>query len=189
MLDGVKLDMTQRTGQHWRKTPSNVRNAIKQTEKGVAQLQRLANAAGLERKFTLDGRLVGDIGELIVFRYFKNIETAKTVGHVHDLNAVIGKKKVGVQVKLRRAAKTAKLEFKSRPDVLMALQFKEDWSEWRVLFNGSGTVVRSKGVNRGPKGRLKKDGRNTTVELSLKELLAAHASGKFSAVSLKEKNE
>jgi hypothetical protein len=180
--------MTKRSDQRWRKTPSDIRNAIKQTEKGVAELQRLANAAGLQRKFTLDGRLVGDIGELIVFRHFKNIETAKIVGHVHDLNAVIGKKKVGVQVKLRRAAKTAKLEFKSRPDLLMALQFEEDWSQWRVLFNGSGAVVRAKGIKRGPKGRLRRDGRNTNVELSLKELVAAHASGKFSAVSLKEKN-
>jgi Family of unknown function (DUF6998) len=180
--------MTKRSDQRWRKTPSDIWNAIKQTEKGVAKLQRLANAAGLERKFTLDGRLVGDIGELIVFRHFKNIETAKTVGHVHDLNAVIGKKQVGVQVKLRRAAKTAKLEFKSRPDVLVALQFEEDWSRWRVLFNGSGTVVRRKGVKRGPKGRLKENGGNTTVELSWKELLAAHAGGKFLSVSLKEKN-
>ena len=123
MLDGVELSMAKRSDQRWRKTPSDIRNAIKQTEKGVAELQRLANAAGLERKFTLDGRLVGNIGELIVFRHFKNIETAKTVGHVHDLNAVIGKKKVGIQVKLRRAAKTAKIEFKSRPDLLMALEF------------------------------------------------------------------
>jgi Family of unknown function (DUF6998) len=174
--------------QRWRKTPSDIQSAINQADKGVSQLQRLANAVGLDRKFTLDGRLVGDIGELIVFRHFKNLETAKTVGHVHDLNAVIGKKKVGVQVKLRRAAKTAKLEFKSRPDLLMALQFEEDWSHWRVLFNGSGAVVRAKGIKKGPNGRLKKDGRNATVELSLKELLAAHASGKFSGVSLKEKS-
>jgi len=179
--------MPKRDGDGWRTTPDDILSAIRATEKGVARLQYLANAEQLHRKFTLDGRLVGDIGELIVFRSFKGIETTKTKGHVHDLIAIINKKKVGVQVKLRRAAKTAKLEFKSRPEVLLALQFDDDWSRWRVVFNGSGAVLRRRGVRTNRDRRFNKNGSNTIVEMSLTALQTAHRSRRFSSPALKEK--
>ena len=171
----------------WRATPGDILKEIRTTEKGVEGLQRLANAEKLDRKFTLDGRLVGDIGELVVFRAFKDIQTTKTKGHVHDLIALNKQKKIGVQVKLRRAGKTAKLEFKSRPEVLLVLQFHEDWSRWRVVFNGCGAVLKEKGVVCDGEKRFRRNGAKTAIGMSLKTLAVAHASGQHSSPCLKEK--
>jgi hypothetical protein len=181
--------MAQVRSEDWRATPPDILSAIRTTEKGVERLQWLANAEELHRKFTLDGRLVGDIGELVVFRSFKDIQTTKTTGHVHDLIALINRKEVGVQVKLRRAGKTAKLEFKSRPEVLLALQFDEDWSRWRVVFNGSGAVLKEKGVTLDGERRFRRGRINTVIALSLNELAAAHLGGKYSSPCLKQKKK
>jgi hypothetical protein len=103
------------------------------------------------------------------------------------LIARIDKRNVGVQVKVRRAGKTAKLEFKSRPEVLLALEFDDDWSRWRVIFNGSGAVLRKLNVRTDRSRRFRSKGNKTTVGMSLSALRTAHRSRKFSSLSLKEK--
>jgi hypothetical protein len=179
--------MSKRGSDTWVTTPPDILNAIRMTEIGVAKLQSLGNAEQLDRKFTLDGRLVGDIGELIVFRSFKAIETTKARGHVHDFTAVINGKKVGVQVKVRRKGKTAKMEFKSRPEVLLALEFSDDWSRWRTIFNGSGAVVRKAGVKTNCDRRFMENGNKTAIGLSISALRAAHRSRRYSSPALKRR--
>jgi hypothetical protein len=185
VLDGIELAMSKAPRSEWRKTPDDILAAIKKTNAGVRLLQRLADGEQLHRKFTLDGRLVGDIGELVVFRSFKNIQTTKPRGHVHDLTARVNNKTVGVQVKVRRAGMAAKLEFKSRPEVLLALQFDYDWTRWRIVFNGSGAVLRERGVRMNRHRRFTRRGINTIVDMSLTALRDAHQSKKFSSPALK----
>lgn len=125
----------------WKKTPEDILNAIKKAEVGVEALQRLANAEKLDREFTLDGRLVGDIGELIVARHFDVLEE-KPKGHAHDLLAHINGKKLGVQVKLRRkTTRSGKIEFRRKPDILIVIQMSENWGEWRIVYHGSGDIL------------------------------------------------
>jgi hypothetical protein len=83
----------------------------------------------------------------------------------------------------------AKLEFKSRPEVLLALQFDRDWSRWRVVFNGSGAVLKKTGVKMNNDRRFRTNGHNTTVEMSIKALAAAHSALKYSSPALKEKKK
>jgi hypothetical protein len=153
----------------WNDTPSDIRKAIKRAEAGVAQLRKLSLASGIERKFTLDGRLVGDIGELIVARHYHIVPNAKPKDHAHDLYAMVHGRKLGVQVKLRREA-TGKLEFKHQPEVPIVLQFSKDWSRWREVYHGSGSVVARNGITVDKNHRLKKGGRATTLGFSLEEL-------------------
>src|SRR5262249_39512484 len=98
-------------------------------------------------------------------------------------------KQVGVQVKVRRAGMAAKLEFKSRPEVLLALQFDHDWSRWRVVFNGSGAVLKRTGVKTDSNRRFTANGSNTTVEMSVKALATAYSAREFSSPALKEKRK
>lgn len=167
----------------WNRTPTDIWEAINLAQKGVAKLQKIGDALGIKRKFTLDGRLVGDIGELIVARYFK-IENAKPKGHAHDLCAKINGKEVGVQVKLRCQAR-GKVGFKYRPQVLIVLEFTEEWSKWRIVFHGSGKVIRGKDITVGADHRLMKEGRATIAWLSLKAFEHQQHSGRFSQLVLK----
>ena len=171
----------------WNDTPTDILNAIKRAQAGVSELQKLGTASGIDRKFTLDGRLVGDIGELVVARHFKIVEHEKPPGHAHDLYAMIGSKKLGVQVKLRREAKTGKIEFKYQPQVLIVLDFKKDWSQWRIVFHGSGTLIAHNGITIGENSRLKNGKTPTQLGLSLAELERQHQTRKYSKIALKLK--
>lgn len=172
----------------WNDTPTDILNAIKRAQTGVSELQKLGSASGIDRKFTLDGRLVGDIGELVVARHFKIVEHEKPPGHAHDLYAMIGAKKLGVQVKLRREAKTGKLEFKYQPQVLVILKFKKDWSQWQIVFHGSGRVIAGDGVTVAQDFRLKQGTKSVTLNFSLAELERQHQTRKYSKITLEPKS-
>jgi Family of unknown function (DUF6998) len=175
--------------QQWKKTPNDILEEIKKAEAAVSELQKIAVCSGITRKFTLDGRLVGDIGELIIARYFQIVKSEKPKGHAHDLFAKVGSKKLGVQVKLRREATTGKLEFKYQPEVLIVLGFKKDWSRWRFIFHGSGRVINSQAITvRAGDFRLMKGKRAKLLKFSLEELEERHRGGKFSSPTLKLKS-
>lgn len=126
----------------WWKTPQDILQVLLTLEQSVSELEKIGHKDGLKRKFTLDGRLVGDVGELIVARHFRIVPNKKPEGHTHDLFAKIGKREYGVQVKLRRAAGNAKILFKSIPEILVVIYFKRDWSEWRMAYNGPGRILK-----------------------------------------------
>ena len=154
----------------WHSTPGDILTAIQQAEAGVSALKGLGTVAGIQRAFTLDGRLVGDIGELIIARHYEIVENEKPKGHAHDLFAMVGDKKKGVQVKLRRAA-TTKIVFKYQPEVLIVLKFKKDWSEWQEVYHGSGSVITAGGVTiNGDRRLLDKDDEPTNLGFTLAQL-------------------
>jgi hypothetical protein len=134
------------TTHDWRDLPQPVREAVQKAEAGVADLQAIANAIGLKRKFTLDGRLVGDIGELLLCPDFKVLPGEKPNGHAHDLIGESLAGRVQVQVKLRRRAKGGRLEFKYQPECLVFIECSDDWSRWRIVYNGPGNVVTEPGI-------------------------------------------
>lgn len=163
----------------WRETPKNVLEAIRKAEAGVADLQAVANAIGLKRKFTLDGRLVGDIGELLLCPDFKVLPSEKPDGHAHDLVGETQTGRVQVQVKLRRATKGGRIEFKYQPECLVVIECSEDWSRWRIIYNGPGNVVMAENIQvRQDDRRVLRDGQRHTVYLSRPHL--ALAAGKLS---------
>lgn len=172
----------------WHDTPREILKHIRELESGVESLGRFAKKVGLKRKFTLDGRLVGDIGELVVYKCFADVSDEKPPGlpHVHDLGVKIHGKLLGVQVKLRRSGKTAKLQIKYRPDILIILGFKDDWSAWRIIFNGCGSVVLGNAIKEGPKRRLQsKNNQPVEVGLSLADFSDKQRNKKFSTPSLR----
>ncbi len=130
----------------WRETPGAVLKAVQKAEAGVADLQKIACGHGLRRSFTLDGRLVGDIGELLLCPDFKIFPGQKPDGHAHDLVGESPTGKVQVQVKLRRATKGGRIEFKYQPECLIVIECSEDWSRWRIVYNGPGTIVTDQNI-------------------------------------------
>jgi hypothetical protein len=128
----------------WRKMPKDILQVMQSLQKSVSRLGKIGQKDGLKRAFTLDGRLVGDVGELLVARHYQIVPHKKTKGHVHDLYGMVGKKELGVQVKLRRASpKSSSIEFKSIPQMLVVIECSPDWSLWRIVYHGSGKVLNS----------------------------------------------
>lgn len=88
---------------------------------------------GLNLKFTLDGRFVGDVGELLAVREF-NLKLHHKQGAVHDGSTVTNGKTLGVQVKCRRESTV--IDFSSQPELLLVIEIAKDWSSWEVIYNG-----------------------------------------------------
>ena len=158
----------------WRQTPVAVLEAVRKAEAGVVALQEIAHSYGLNRKFTLDGRLVGDIGELLLCPDFKVLPDHKPDGHAHDLVGEALSGRVQIQVKLRRATKGGRIEFKYQPECLVVIECAEDWTRWRILYNGPGTVVTAEEIEVRPEDRrILREGRPHTIYLTRPHLRLA----------------
>jgi len=153
-------------GADWRETPEDILTILQEMEKSVAKLRELSVAAGMKRNFTLDGRLVGDIGELLVARHYEIVRNEKPKGYAHDLYAVVGGVRRGVQVKLRCEG-GGDLEFKYGPDILIVLECSRDWTQWREVYHGDGSVVVGDGQSVGKDLRLYKSGKRAVTTFSL----------------------
>ncbi len=172
----------------WRPTPSDILEAIQRAEAGVADLQGIANQVKLKRKFTLDGRLVGDIGELLLCQDFDVLPDKKSKGHAHDLMGRCKGQEIAIQVKLRRVAKTGDIEFKYQPQCLVVIQMKMDWSEWRIVYNGPGNVVHAEGITVLPDShRIMRNGERVTIPLTIASLEKAASRLSASCLCLENK--
>lgn len=116
----------------------------------VASAEKSADSAepgkedlGLNLKFTLDGRFVGDVGELLAVRKFK-LKLHHKQGAVHDGTTVINKKEFGVQVKCRRESTV--IDFSSQPELLLVIEIAKDWSSWEVIYNGPADFLTADGT-------------------------------------------
>jgi len=95
-------------------------------------------ADGLERlfpgrKFTLDGHLVGSVGEVVAAYMFElDLNPASTMGH--DAKAPDGK---NVEIKLTQGKTVA---IRHEPDHLLVLH-RPKGGPMRVVFNGPGTLA------------------------------------------------
>src|ERR1700736_4354166 len=83
-------------------TPEDLLYHLVAMAERVDFLKKIAHAEGVHREFTLDGRFVGDIGELTAHRYFKiDLHLKQKTGH--DAEYVEGGARLNVQIKVRRA--------------------------------------------------------------------------------------
>jgi hypothetical protein len=113
--------------------PAEILALLEQAQGAATALHRLAGQSGLNLEFTLDGRFVGDVGELLAVRNFA-VKLYGKQGHVHDGFCVLNGREHGVQVKCRRASTV--IDFTSQPELLLTLSVAEDWRSWDVVYNG-----------------------------------------------------
>ena len=85
------------------------------------------------RKFTIDGHLVGSIGEVIVAEHY-GLELLRNSTETHDAVSADGKY---VQIK---ATQINRIAISSEPDYLIAIKLFSDGS-WEEVYNGRGKSV------------------------------------------------
>jgi hypothetical protein len=107
----------------------NVARGLKLILEGIGILQQSFS----NRKFTIDGRLVGDIGEIIAAAEF-DVKLDETSRSRHDGETSDGRK---VQIK---ATFKDSLTFRSIPDYYLGLKLNWDGTH-EVIFNGPGHVI------------------------------------------------
>lgn len=106
-----------------------ITEALKNILSGIAQLRETFP----DKKFTIDGRLVGDIGEVIAAREYA-IEPYKGQHPYYDGETPDGKK---VQIK---ATFKDSLTFNKVPDYYLGLKLYENGDQ-EEIFNGPGKVI------------------------------------------------
>jgi hypothetical protein len=109
-----------------------IKSALKLIFDGIELLQ---NSCGNSRRFTIDGRLVGDIGEIIAAREFDIELDAKSRAH-HDAKTRDGR---DVQIK---ATFKDRLTFTTEPVLYLGLKLSREGGH-EVVFNGPGSVLMS----------------------------------------------
>ena len=109
---------------------STIAVALKMIFEGIRLLQQ---SSGGGRQFTIDGRLVGDIGEIIAAREFALV--LDTVSRPnYDAKTLDGR-----NVQIKATFKDA-LTFRREPDLYLGLKLSPDGSH-DVVFNGPGRVI------------------------------------------------
>jgi hypothetical protein len=110
----------------------SIREALGLIFSGIEMLQRVSRNS---RRLTVDGRLVGDIGEIIAAREFE-IELDQTQRPGHDAKTHDGR---DVQIK---ATFGTSLTFTTEPVLYLGLKLFRDGSH-ELVFNGPGEIILS----------------------------------------------
>ena len=119
-----------------------IHKAVKQLLEIVDQL----HGRYPKKKFTLDGRLVGDIGEILAENNYE-LELFEGLAKHHDGVTTDGKNR-NVQIKTTmKSAHTFPVDH--TPDFYLAIKIHEDGS-YTEIFNGPGSVARKAVENRKP---------------------------------------
>lgn len=119
--------------------PRGISEAISNLQKAV---DRLANLHPLSnRRFTLDGRVIGDIGEVIANAIFDiKLKEHQTPGF--DAKVMTGANKdKRVEIKCRR--KCDVIDFVTTPDLLVVLWICDNDACYELVYAGPGDVIRS----------------------------------------------
>ena len=111
---------------------SSIAEALKLIFQGISQLKR----AFPNKEFTIDGRLVGDIGEVIAALEY-DIELFDVLRKGHD-----GQTPDGRLVQVKATFKDS-LTFKSLPDYYLGLKLHKD-GRFEEIYNGPGKVIYEK---------------------------------------------
>lgn len=150
------------------KIPKDIRDQLLAAQQVCDNLAKLAAQENLNHKFTLDGRFVGDVGELIASRFFK-LALHKKQRSRHDGTCTVGQTTFGVQVKCRR--KSTVLDISWQPELLLVLLIDHEFQNWEVVYNGSGEFLSSDdGYTAGKEGRLMKGGQKKARRVYLDDL-------------------
>lgn len=110
---------------------TDIGDALTDIFNGITKLQNCCKAG---RRFTIDGRLVGDIGELIAAREFDITLDPKSRA-LHD--AITNTNRRDVQIK---ATFKNHLSLGRIPDLYLGLKLNRDGSH-EVIFNGPGQML------------------------------------------------
>jgi hypothetical protein len=142
---------------------------LRAIESQTAKLSDAVAKLDVTRHFTLDGRLVGDIGEMLAAQYLE-LTLDETQRRGHDGFTSIAGQQREVQVKCRKAATI--IGFSSVPDLLVVIAFTEDWTAWEIVFNGESTPIRQRALATGfavdEQDRIRKGGARASLDLDLK---------------------
>lgn len=118
--------------------PDKFRKPLLLVLEAVEQLKRSAGHEFL--KFTLDGRLVGDLGEAIAEHFFAlKLHDSQQTGHdgtLLDMNGVIK----SVEIKSRR--ESTNIWFDSEPDHIIAFRLEKGDARITLVYAGPGSVLR-----------------------------------------------
>ena len=128
------------------KTPAPLVTILNAIEEQTAKLTDAAARLEVTRHFTLDGRLVGDIGEMLAAQYL-DLTLDDTQRRGHDGFTTIAGVEYQVQVKCRKAAPM--VNFSTVPELLVVIVFSKNWTEWEIVYNGSGALLGPKAVAAG----------------------------------------
>ncbi len=107
-----------------------IQRALKLIFEGIELLQ---NSCSSKRLFTIDGRLVGDIGEIIAAREFE-IELDSKSRPIHDART-----KDGRDVQIKATFKNS-LTFTKEPTLYLGFKLWKD-GQHEVVFNGPGRII------------------------------------------------
>jgi hypothetical protein len=119
----------------------SIAEALKLIFQGISQLKK----AFPNKEFTIDGRLVGDIGEVIASLEY-DVELFDVLRKGHDGQTTDGRL---VQVK---ATFKDSLTFKSVPDYYLGIKLYED-GRYEEIYNGPGKVIYEKYKHRSGIGK------------------------------------
>lgn len=108
---------------------STIETALSHIFKGIGILQK----EFAHRRFTIDGRLVGDIGEIIAAAEF-NIVLHEVSRPLHDADTTDGR---GVQIK---ATFQNHLTFRRTPDLYLGIKLSRSGGH-DVIYNGPGHYI------------------------------------------------
>ena len=103
-------------------------------------IRHLHDAFGGRRKFTIDGRLVGDIGEVMAELHYE-LSLDETSQPTYDATTKDGRR---VQVK---ATFKESLTLSSVPDLYLGLKLHEDGA-FEEIFNGPGQLIAARYAHR-----------------------------------------
>lgn len=107
----------------------SISNSLALIFKGIEDLRQSFTG----RRFTIDGRLVGDIGEVIAELEY-DLELDGVSQPTHDATCPQGRR---IQIK---ATFQKSLTFSKTPDYYIGLKLNEDGS-YEEIFNGPGSVI------------------------------------------------
>ena len=121
----------------------SIEEKLKFIKRKIVSLQRIVEEINTEfphRPFTLDGRLVGDLGEIIAETVY-DLTLHERVTPYHDATTPDGR---NVQIK---ATFKKSLTFSHVPDYYLGLKLYPDGS-FEEVFNGPGKVIRDHDAHR-----------------------------------------
>lgn len=145
--------MTERKKQMSRLTDKSITEIIQDLFETVRELELRYPG----RKFTVDGHLLGSIGEVIAAEYY-GLTLLKNSSETHD---AVDNQNRHIQIK---ATQIKRVSISSEPDYLIVIQITPD-GEWTEIYNGKGSIVWNNA------GALQKNGQRPISIAKLKKLM------------------
>ena len=102
----------------------------------ISQMKDAAKAIGVRREFTLDGRFLGDLGEVLAKSYF-GIDLHSVQMEGEDATCQISGKRV--EIKLR--SRSDLMWVKKMPEFLVAIYLSPLTFKWGIVCNGPGELL------------------------------------------------